>query len=150
MGFRMDPGSALSVGKIKAIDRDFVRGVRQAWFKTGRILLTQVQKDILHKPKSGRVYRLRKGKRLVTHTASAPGETPANFTGVYRKSMGFQIQGWRRMEFGSRSGSAPYAKYLETGTSRMKARPGIGNALSSQENRVRSEIDNAIRGALTT
>lgn len=150
MGFRMDPGSVLSVGKIQAIDRDFVRGVRQAWFKAGRILLTQVKKDINHKPKSGRLYRLRKGKRWVNHRASAPGETPANFSGTYRNSMGFQIQGWRRMEFGSRSGSAPYARYLETGTSRMKARPGIGNALSVQQNRVRSEIDNAIRGALTT
>ena len=149
MGFRMDPGSVLSVGKVKAIDRDFVRGVRQAWFIAGRILVTQVQKDIKHKPKSGRVYRLRKGKRWVNHTASAPGETPANFTGTYRKSMGFQIQGWRRMEFGSRSGSADYAKFLETGTSRMKARPGIGNALNAQQNRIRSEMDKSIRRALT-
>ena len=150
MGFRMDPGSVLSVGKIQAIDRDFVRGVRQAWFRAGRLLLTQVQKDVLHKPKSGKVYRLRQGKRLVNHRASAPGETPANFSGTYRRSMGFQIQGWRRMEFGSRSGTAPYARFLETGTSQMKARPGIGNALNAQQNRVRSEVDSAIRGALTT
>lgn len=140
----------LNVGRVQAIDRDFVRGVRQAWFKIGGILLKQVRQDINHKPKSGRLYRLRKGKRWVNHRASAPGETPANLSGTYRRSMGFQIQGWRRMEFGSRSGTAPYARFLETGTSRMKARPGIGNALNAQQNRVRSEIDNAIRGALTT
>lgn len=148
MGFRMDPGSLLSVGKAMAIDRDFVRGVRQAWFVSGRLLVNQVRKDIIHKPKSGKLYRIRRGRRLVNHQASAPGETPANRSGVYRRSMGFQIQGWRRMEFGSRSGSAHYARYLEAGTSRMRPRPGIGNALYAQQNRVRTEVDKAVRRGL--
>lgn len=149
MSLRLSTGSALVVARINRIDRDFVRGVRRAWFRSGDLLVRQIRRDILHKPKTGNLYRIKRGRRVINHIASAPGETAANLSGVYRRSMGYQIYGWRRLEFGSRSGSAPYARYLETGTSRMRARPGLGNAIGAQYGAIQASLYSAILSELS-
>ena len=80
--------------------------------------------DVLGKDGSGRVYK--RGAKGV-HTASVPGEAPAPDTGNLRRN-------WRRFVFSQPTGKGerivcriksdmPYAAALESGTSRMAARP---------------------------
>jgi len=109
------------------------RAIRQGFFEFGKDLRDTASQEILRRPKGGRTYIVRQGKRRFRHTASAPGETHANLSGKLRRSIGFQIHGSRSMDFGygvDPRGPAPdYAIYVEDGTSRMAARPSLQNAI---------------------
>lgn len=125
------------VGNLKA-RTEF--GVQRALFRSGRDILTTFRQQVLAKNKTGRIY-IRKDRlgRKRKHQASASGESPANRTGFYRKSAGFNVDGSSQLIFGD---SAPYAGFLELGTSRMKKRPGLGNAVKSNErNIMRNMVD---------
>lgn len=130
---KADPRNRKVFVNISNIRNATSRGLRQGFFQFGNDLKRTASKQILKKPKGGRVYRIKRGTRIINHRASAPGESPANLTGKYRKSIGFQIRGASQMLFGAGSSTVPYAKWLERGTSRMKSRPGLGNAVKATE-----------------
>lgn len=132
------------------------RGIRRGAYISGKELVADLRAD-MGKSKSGRTYRVYKGvsgglKRGRLHTASAPSETPAVITGEFRKSIDFEVRGNKRLEFGSgKDGLASYAKYLEEGTSRMKARMPIQRTAKKLDKRVLSnlttEVNKEIRKA---
>lgn len=122
------------------------RGVRRFWFALGKSLLKSFNAEVLRKPKSGRVYKIRRGKVRRRHVASAPGESPANLSGNYRKSAGYQIRGMMEMQFGA---EAEYAGFLENGTSRMRARPGLGNAVRDTQGEAQLDAATLIERELT-
>ena len=108
-------------------------GIEKAFWKSGKDIQGEFSKQVLAKNKTGRIYIRRNsaGARR-RHRASAPGETPANITGFYRKSFGFVVnQGVTpQLTIGN---SAEYAGFLELGTTRMKARPGLLNSINSSQ-----------------
>jgi len=61
------------------------------------------------------------GKQYGNHTASAPGQAPANWTGQLLRSI--QIQKFKGISYVFVS--AKYAEFLEFGTSKMRPRPFI-------------------------
>lgn len=61
------------------------------------------------------------GRRYGSHTSSAPGQSPANWTGKLLKSI--KVQKSKGMAFVYVT--AKYAEFLEFGTSKMRARPFI-------------------------
>lgn len=61
------------------------------------------------------------GKQYENHTASAPGQAPANWTGQLLRSI--QIQKFKGISYVFVS--AKYAEFLEFGTSKMRPRPFI-------------------------
>jgi len=115
---------------IDRIDENTRRGIRQGFFRLGSSLRRTASRQILSKNKTGRIYRIRRGKTYRRHRASAPGESPANLSGNYRRKIGFQIRGHKEMEFGGR---ADHSHFLEDGTTRMEPRPGLGNAVKAEE-----------------
>lgn len=122
------------------------RGIRQFWFTLGKSLLKSFNEAVLEKPRGGRVYRVRRGKSRRRHVASQPGESPANLSGDYRRSAGYQIRGTQEMEFGA---TADYAGFLENGTSKMRARPGLGNAVKANEGESRNDAADSVERELT-
>lgn len=115
------------------IEENSRRGIRQGFFRVGHLLERNLRKETIKKNKTGRFYSRRtKSGRKRRHRASAPGQTPAKFTGNYRKHIGFQIKGSESMDFGIRDG-ADYAEFLEGGTRNMKPRPGVGNTVKETE-----------------
>ena len=114
------------------------RGLRQGMFKAGQGLIGEANREILKGSKTGIVYirRTRAGRRR-RHKSSAPGETHANLSGALRKSLSFQLRGSSEIEFGygvSSGKDAPeYAKWVEFGTTKMKARPSLNNALDAEQ-----------------
>ena len=61
------------------------------------------------------------GKRYGSHTSSAPGQSPANWTGELLRSIKVQkIKGMAYVFV-----TAKYAEFLEFGTSKMRPRPFI-------------------------
>lgn len=120
------------------------RGIRQGFFKLGADLKKTANKQILKKPKSGRTYLVRRGKTRRRHTASATGESPANLSGNYRRSINFKIIGSTRLIFGAGKNGVEYAKFLEEGTKNMGERPGLGNAVKKTQRNAVNYFSNNI------
>lgn len=134
--------------QINDVDNRTVRGIRQGFFRLGSNLKKELNRQVLAKPKGGRLYRLRtKSGRRRNHRASAPGETPANLTGNYRRNIGFQLKGTSELEFGIRDG-APYAEFLEEGTPRMAARPGVTNAVQEGQRNAQLFLESSLNNEL--
>lgn len=110
------------------------RSIRHGFFALGKDLKITASKQILFKPKSGRTY-IRRDKigRRRRHVASAPGETHANMTGAARRSLGWQVTGFKSLEWGygvSTLHAPPdYVEGLEFGTRRAAPRPSLQNAM---------------------
>ena len=106
-------------------------GVEKALWLSGKDIKAEFNRQVLAKDKTGRLYirrdRAGRGRR---HVASAPGQTPANRSGAYRKGFGFSVAGAHQLVVG---GSAEHALWLEVGTSRMRKRPGLRNSVKASE-----------------
>jgi len=140
-------------GRIEGIEKLTQRGLRQGMFRSGQSLRSEANREILKGSKSGKVY-IRKiaGGRKRRHKSSAAGESHANMTGTLRRSLSFQLRGTKEIEFGygvSSGKTAPdYAKFVEFGTTKMKPRPSLKNALNSQQGNLTQHFKNEIRKAL--
>ena len=137
-GFPDNPIVFRGIADIEANTR---AGIRAAFFEVGKDLVDTFNKQVLAKDKSGRLYirRDKIGHRR-KHRASAAGQSPANRTGFYRKSVGYLNQ-TSQLVFGN---SAPYAGHLEVGTLFMKARPGLGNALEANQRNIMRDFNDGI------
>ena len=144
--FESDPVNKQVITQLNELDDRTRRGIRQFWFALGKSLSKSFNKSVLEKPRSGRVYKVRRGRVTRRHVASQPGETPANLSGNYRKSIGYQIRGANEMQFGN---SAEYAGFLENGTPKMAARPGLGNAVAATEGEALQDASTLIERELT-
>jgi len=126
--FKEDPKNKTVYAKIDNLGDLTRRSIRQGFFMLGKDLKSTANKNILSKPKGGKVYvtRGRSGRRR-RHKASAPGESHANRSGNLRRSLGWKVTGSKNLEFGyGVIGPAPdYAKFVEDGTMRMKPRPSL-------------------------
>lgn len=136
-------------GKIKGTAQLTKRGLRQGMFKAGKTLIGSANQEILHGTKSGRTY-IRKDRlgRRRRHRASAPGETHANMTGELRRALSFQLRGTSEIEFGygvSAGKAAPdYANFVEFGTTKMKPRPSLKNALDKEQGTLTQHFEREI------
>ena len=106
------------------------KGIRQGFYNVGKLLKSSANKDILAKDKTGKVYRIQRGKVVRNHRASAPGQTFANLSGAARRTLGFDVRGSSELEFGFRQNAETfYTKILETSLNR----PAIGNAVKKEQ-----------------
>lgn len=93
--------------------------IRNGFQDFGQVLTQDLQQKINRQGKRGRLYRVRGQKRR--YRASAANQFPATRTGNLKKSVRYEVKGSSYMEFGV-TDNAPYAEYLQLGTSRMAAR----------------------------
>ena len=140
--------------QFKKQEKAIKRGLRQGAAISGRELVDKLNKD-MKLPKSGRLYKTKKGmsgkelKYIRTYRASSPNQVPAVVSGNFRKSLGFEVQGSSRLVFGSgKDDIAQYAKYLETGTSRMKARKPLQRTAQKMDNQVNKNLNRNIKKQL--
>ncbi len=133
----------------ETIAKRMAKGSRQALFFIGRDLRRTARKKILDKPKTGKIYIVRRGKRTRRHQASAPGEAPANLTGKLRKSVGFKVRGSRQLEFGAGLDGVNYAGFLENGTTRMEPRPYLRPSIRENERDIKKYLRKQIGKQLT-
>ena len=114
--------------QISRTDINMRRGIRQGFFAVGSQLRMTARRQMLEK-KTGVKY-----KRLRRRSSSA-GETPASQSGDLRNSLGYQIAGADSMQFGAggRDSGVSHARPLERGTSRMRPRLLLGNAVKENE-----------------
>ena len=121
-------------------------GVEKALWRSGKDIQTEFRKQVLEKNKTGRIYIRRiKGGARRRHRASAPGETPANRTGNYRRRFDFSVDGAHQLSIGN---TAEYSGFLELGTRRMKQRPGLRNSIRSSERNIIRNLSTEIEDAI--
>ncbi len=144
---REHPGNKKVFLQINDLDNSTRRGIRQGLFQFGDDLVRTANQQILKKPKSGITRLVRRGKTRRRHTASAPGESPANLSGNYRRSIGYKLQGTKGLIFGAGNSEVPYAEALELGNRKngMKPRPGLGNAVKATERNGIKYLENNIK-----
>lgn len=147
------------LGKISQIAKNTQQGIRRAHYLIGKELEKDAKLRILKGKKTGRVYkRLRSSGRVVTHRASAPGESPANFTGALRASVGFVAKG-QLLEFGAggditigrkKGAFVGYARTLELGDRRKKIapRPYLIAAIRNEDKIIRNYYKQYIKKEL--
>lgn len=129
------------ISRIKRSGRHVRDGIRSGYFRLGQDLRSEGRRLVREPPKTGRVYRIR--GRL--HQASAPGQPPANLTGLLQRSIDFEQRGWDQMLFGAR---AEYAPYLELGTSRIDPRPFLRPAVSAMNRNGRRHLEREVEASL--
>lgn len=140
-------------GIIKDIPKLTKQGLRRGMFKVGHSLIRVASREILKGSKTGIVYiRVDRAGRRRRHISSAPGETHANRSGTLRKSLSFQLRGSSEIAFGygvSSGKEAPkYASFVEFGTTKMKARPSLLNALNAERGNMIQHFKDGVMKAL--
>lgn len=103
----------------------------------GKIVVKTAKDGIKNPPKTGRYY-IKNGRR---HRASREGEYPANQTGELRNSIGYTIEGTRKVSVGAR---AKYAGFLEDGTKGMGQRPFLKNSVKQNEKEIYATIEKEV------
>lgn len=114
--FKFKPWRRFSAYRDRSATRDFLKD-------TADTAESLFKKSVKGGPKTGRIYRRKNG----THQASAAGEYPANESGGLLGSISSRVTG-DRAEIGS---SKFYAKFLRSGTSKMKRRKMSDDALQA-------------------
>lgn len=128
---------AIGSGPEYAIARALLAGAQvRTDLDTVGVLYVNAVRVALSAPGSGRVYR-RRGPNggVIVHQASAPGESPAVDTGVYRASWMWRVvtadtvQMYPNLPAGDHP--AKLGEWLEFGTRHMAARPHARPAASA-------------------
>jgi len=119
-----DTGNRRFFGSVLNLKKHTRLGIIRAAHKSAQGLIYSLQNEANNGLKTGRMYG--------DHKASAPGETPATITGKYANGVRTIVRP-KEFVFGN---ITPYAGYLEFGTSRMKPRPGLSNAIVDQERNI--------------
>ena len=111
--------------KLSNIKFNMLKYIRSALFEIGAENTQLIKKYIYRPPKTGRIYSYR-GR---PHQASAPGESPANRSGLLARSVTYHVHMSVEVEL---IASAKYANWLEDGTSKMLPRPYFIRAINAK------------------
>ena len=123
--------------RIKALSSMTERGIRRAFYVSGKRLVKTASDDIL-KAKTGRAYKY-KGRTI---RAGISGGAWANRSGRARRGLDFSVRGSTQMTFYNKT---PWVVFLERGTSKMKPRPAMKNSLIKNERNILLEFRKQIR-----
>lgn len=135
------PGNKAVFKQIERVPVAMKRGLKNANLKIGKVITEEAVRTIKQDPKSGK-FQILQDKwtgALRMHRASAPGESPANFSGALAASIGY-VPSSEELKIGA-GGSAPlvttstgqigfsdivnYAKSLELKRMRPYLKPSI-------------------------
>lgn len=115
----------------------------------GEVVATEVRRNIQTSPRGGRTYVKTHPNR--THTASAPGESPATDLGFLVRSIQTEPDMQNlRIRILSLHSIAPYAKRLEFGdlSAGLAPRPFMFKGLDAKKRQAISIVKNAVNQAL--
>lgn len=125
------------------------RGLKNGARKAGLTLVAETAREIRRKPKSGKTVFIKIGRgRARRHVTSAPGETFANTTGLWIKTLGYQVLSSDALAFGFGEGNGnpppEQAEDLEFGTKKLKARPTVQNGIMMAEETIERHLEDEV------
>jgi len=153
LALKVDAKGRRSLIKLDRLQKDTETAIRSALYSVGRDLQSDLKEAMLKKPKSGRTYRIRRGRAIRRHRASEPGEIPASLSGRLRKSVGYKVRGADQLEFGA---NTPYAPILEVGgragrnrSASIAARNYLKQTIDKNNRNIRSALQSNIKAELS-
>lgn len=108
-----------TLNTLKQHSQQVGNAIRQGAFTAGKVLEKDLKQEMTKRNVTGKKYKVYigiGGRKLVKpriHTASRKNEYPAIITGTFRKSVGFDVRGSKKLVFGSKDFAKGYAKFLE-------------------------------------
>ena len=90
-----------------------------------------------------KAYKRQKGRKI--HYASADGEYPAVDSGALRQSVTTSVEYTDTGVQGEVGTNLLYGRFLETGTSKMRARPWLGPSVAKNQEAIRQLLNDAMR-----
>lgn len=150
-------GAKAHIARLRKLSGEhMVRHVGQALFAAGELVRVEAQVSITTGNKTGQIYThyfaTIKGKavpirkRPAPHQASAPGEAPADDTGVLANNIETNQVAPLVVEVSS---NARYAAAMEFGNSKVEARPYLAPARDAKKKEVvqlvRKAVDRAVK-----
>jgi HK97 gp10 family phage protein len=130
------------IAALEKLKRDERAGIGRALAQSVVQLDAYARQKIQSGGRSGRVYR----RRGIAHQASAPGEFPKTDRGQLVASLYFRVAANKLSAFfGTKLN---YGRYLEYGTSRMRARPWLAPTLKANAGVIRKRMTDAVAEAI--
>ena len=118
----------------------------------GEIVATEVRRNVNDAPRGGKTYRIKNASGSYrTHTASAPGESPATDLGALARSIQTEPDMQNlRIRILSLHSIAPYAKRLEFGdlSAGLAPRPFMFKGLQAKKQQAIRIVQNAVNQAV--
>jgi hypothetical protein len=149
-----DPNNIKVELSLSRMPQAVKKSIRRGSYITGKQLVADVRDKMTRGVKSGRTYKISRGRggRLLSrprlHRASAAGEYPAPISGNLRKTVDFKVRGADRLEFGAGDNSVKYAKVLELGGSKVKARKYLRQTIDRLQNQTKTNLSKEINKGL--
>lgn len=138
----------------RELPKELTNVFRKTAYQIGDTLYKWLLVD-MKKPKSGRVYKSYFGVKGRYKTpklikASAPSETPAVRSGMFRKSVNFIVRGNKTLEWGSGKDNlaTDYASALEFGTRKMQARQPLQRSMKANDSKIKAMANSNIKKVL--
>lgn len=126
-------GQRRASAQLKLLPREKIRDVGKALFVAGDMIKAEAQVSITTGAVSG-----------ANHVPSRPGEPPNEDTGDLRRSIKVVQTGPLSVRVVAGGDGAPYAPFLEFGTSRMLARPFMGPAARKRKDEAVAIVRRAV------
>lgn len=142
------PNNAKVELSLTKMPQEVKKSIRRGAYITGKQLVNDVRDKMTNSPKSGRTYKISRGrggrtlKRSRLHRASAPGEYPAVISGDLRGSVDFKVRGAERLEFGAGNNKIIYARPLE------KTRRYLKQTIDRMQNQTKTNLSKEINKGL--
>jgi hypothetical protein len=151
---KMTTESLANIKYNRELPKELTNTFRKTAYQMGDTLYKWLLAD-MKKPKSGRTYKSYfgvggkfKNPKLVK--ASAPSETPAIRSGMFRKSVNFIVRGNKTLEWGSGKDNlaTDYASALEFGTKKMQARQPLQRSMQANDGKIKALTNSNIKRVL--
>lgn len=129
--------------QIENISKLTHKGIRTAFYNLGKDMKATAKKNILKKPRFGRVYNFRGQK----HIASVEGESFANRSGDALVTLGWQTHGSDSMDFGFKANANTlYTKILEEKKNRPTLQIAVESNWKNAQTHFNREIERSLEG----
>lgn len=143
MGIDITSEGRKTLLKIKNLSKATQTNIRKGLYESGSLLVKSASKDILRRPRQGKLYKIRiKGGRFRRHRASVRGEAWANLSGTARRGLKFKVAGASKLTFFNR---VDYVEALEN--ERALNRPAMKISLEKNTRNIEKILDNHISRA---
>jgi HK97 gp10 family phage protein len=156
MTFRFKEGSEnkLATQALVKMPAQIRKGIRRGAYITGKQLVADTRDKMTRGSRSGKTYKVYSGlggRRLSSpriHRASGANEYPGVISGRLRDSVDFKVRGSDSLEFGAGNNTVKYAKFLETGTSKIAPRKYLKQTINRLQNQTKTNLSRELNKSI--
>jgi HK97 gp10 family phage protein len=153
--FKEGPDNKLTIRALIKMPTEIRKGIRKGAYITGKQLVADTREKMTRGSRSGKLYKIYRGlggRRLSSpriHRASGANEYPGVVSGRLRNSVDFKVRGADRLEFGAGDNTVQYAKFLETGTSKIAPRKYLKQTINRLQSQTKTNLSRELNKSIS-